>query len=178
MFSYYLVDDQGEGVVGPLGIDRFLPTSGVTGWNDDDSLLYVADLDIPQIAKWDLATGDHSVVRPVPVEDAFDLVTVTPGRRRAASGGGSLRRGLADQHQPTRAGSASLTGMPLHTGRIAARVTRTHGESWGQLAQGSGLTALAYWRGAGVPTGAGWPLSSTGAGWPLSSTGASPKAWR
>ena len=78
VWSYYLLDEQGEGEIGPPGIDRFLPTSGVTGWYDDGSLLYVADLDTPQIARWALDTGEHSVMRPVPVEEAFDLVTVVP----------------------------------------------------------------------------------------------------
>ena len=40
--------------------------------------MYVADLDTPQIARWALDTGEHSVMRPVPVEEAFDLVTVVP----------------------------------------------------------------------------------------------------
>ena len=78
VWSYYLVDEQGEGVVGPPGIDQFFPTSGVTGWYDEGSLLYVADFDVPQIARWALDTGDHSVIRPVAAEEAFDLVTVTP----------------------------------------------------------------------------------------------------
>ena len=78
VWTYYLVDEQGVGEVGPAGIDRFLPTSGVTGWFDEGSLLYVADLDIPQIAKWVLDTGDHQVIGSVAAEDAFDLVTVTP----------------------------------------------------------------------------------------------------
>ena len=78
VWSYYLVDERGDGVVGPPGIDQFLPTSGVTGWYDEGSLLYVADFDVPQIARWALDTGDHSVIRPVAPGDAFDLVTVTP----------------------------------------------------------------------------------------------------
>ena len=78
VWTYYLVDEAGDGEVGPEGINRFLPTSGVTGWFDEESLLYVADLDIPQIAKWILGTGDHTIIGSVAAEDAFDLVTVTP----------------------------------------------------------------------------------------------------
>ena len=78
VWSYYLIDEYGEGVVGPPGIDRFFPTSGVTGWYDEGSLLYVADLSVPQIVTWELDTGDHSPIRPVSAEDAPDLVTVTP----------------------------------------------------------------------------------------------------
>ena len=78
VLTYYLLDEQGEGVVGPPGIDRFIPTSGVTGWHDDDSMMYVADLDGTGVAVWDLTTGDHSFIWPVPPEGESDLVTVTP----------------------------------------------------------------------------------------------------
>ena len=64
VWSYYLVDAQGEGVVGPPGIDRFYRTSGVTGWYDDQSVLYLADLATPQIIAWDLETGLHTPIRP------------------------------------------------------------------------------------------------------------------
>lgn len=78
VLTYYLLDEQGEGVVGPPGIDRFIPTSGVTGWHDDDSMLYVAELDGTGVAVWNLTTGDHNFVWPVPPESESDLVTVTP----------------------------------------------------------------------------------------------------
>ena len=76
--GYYLVDEQGEEEASLPGIKEFLTTSRVTGWYDEDSLLYVADFDTPQIVRWSLDTGDHSVIRPVAAEDAFDLVTVMP----------------------------------------------------------------------------------------------------
>ncbi|MDE0169297.1 MAG: 5'-nucleotidase C-terminal domain-containing protein [bacterium] len=78
VLTYYLLDEQGEGVVGPSGIDRFIPTSGVTGWHDDDSMLYVAELDGTGVAVWNLTTGDHNFIWPVPPENESDLVTVTP----------------------------------------------------------------------------------------------------
>ena len=78
VLTYYLVDEQGEGVMGPPGIDRFIPTAGVTGWYDDDSLAYVAELDESGVAIWNLTSGDHSFVWPVPAGAASDLVTVWP----------------------------------------------------------------------------------------------------
>lgn len=78
VWSYYLVDAQGEGVVGPPGINRFYRTSGVTGWYDDQSVLYLADHTPPQIIAWDLETGLHTSIRPVDAEEAADLVTVSP----------------------------------------------------------------------------------------------------
>lgn len=78
VLTYYLLDGQGEGVIGPPGIDRFIPTSGVTGWFDDNSLLYVAELDGTGVAVWDLTTGDHTLIWPVPPGQESDLTTVTP----------------------------------------------------------------------------------------------------
>lgn len=78
VWSYYLIDAQGEGVVGPPGINRFYRTSGVTGWYDDQSVLYLADLATPQIIAWELETGSHTPIRPVDAEEAADLVTVSP----------------------------------------------------------------------------------------------------
>lgn len=79
VWSYYLIDAQGEGVVGPPGINRFYRTSGVTGWYDDQSVLYLADrTTAPQIITWDLETGQHTPIRPADDEEAADLVTVSP----------------------------------------------------------------------------------------------------
>ena len=78
VLTYYLLDEQGAGVIGPTGIDRFIPTAGVTGWFDDTSLAYVAELDGSGVVVWDLDSGDHSLVWPVAVETESDLVTVVP----------------------------------------------------------------------------------------------------
>lgn len=78
VWSYYLIDEQGEGVVGPPGVDDFYRSSGVTGWYDDQSVLYLADFEIPQIIIWDLETGEHTPLRPVDSEAAADLVAVNP----------------------------------------------------------------------------------------------------
>lgn len=78
LFNYYLVDEDGEGVVGPPGIDQFFPTAGVTGWYDDNSLIYVVDFEVPQVARWSLATGEHTLLRSYAAEDAVNLRTVLP----------------------------------------------------------------------------------------------------
>lgn len=78
VLTYVLVDERGEGITGPPGIDRFIPTEGVTGWYDDDSLAYVFELGDPGVAVWNLASGDHARVWPVPPEAVSDLVTVIP----------------------------------------------------------------------------------------------------
>ena len=78
LFNYYLVDEEGEGVVGPPGIDQFFPTTGVTGWYDDNSLIYVVDFEVPQVARWSLGTGEHTLLRSYTAEDAVSLRTVLP----------------------------------------------------------------------------------------------------
>lgn len=78
LFSYYLVDEKGEGTVGPSGVDQFFPTAGVTGWYDDDSLIYVVDVEVPQIARWSLGTGEHTLLKAYSAEEAFNLRTVLP----------------------------------------------------------------------------------------------------
>ena len=78
LFNYYLVDDKGEGTVGPPGIDQFFPTTGVTGWYDDNSLVYVVDIEIPQLVRWSLSTGEHSLLKTYSAADALDLRTVLP----------------------------------------------------------------------------------------------------
>lgn len=78
VLTYYLADEQGEGVIGPPGIDRFIPTAGVTGWYDENSLSYVAEFDGTGVAVWDLSSGDHTLLWPVAPEAASDLVTVVP----------------------------------------------------------------------------------------------------
>lgn len=78
LFNYYLVDDEGEGVVGPPGIDQFFPTTGVTGWYDDESLIYVVDVEVPQLVRWSLDTGDHTLLKAYTAAEALDLQTVLP----------------------------------------------------------------------------------------------------
>ena len=78
LWNYYLVDAQGEGTVGPLGIDQFFPTTGVTGWYDDNSLIYLVDLEVPQVARWSLRTGEHSLLKAYTPEEASELATALP----------------------------------------------------------------------------------------------------
>lgn len=78
LFNYYLVDEEGEGVVGPPGIDQFFPTTGVTGWYDDNSLIYLVDIEVPQIVLWSLDTGEHTLLRAYTAGEAFNLRTVLP----------------------------------------------------------------------------------------------------
>ncbi|MDE0375012.1 MAG: PDZ domain-containing protein [bacterium] len=78
LFNYYLVDEEGEGTVGPPGIDQFFPTDGVTGWYDDDSLIYLVDVEVPQIVLWSLGTGEHTLLRAYSAEEAFSLRTALP----------------------------------------------------------------------------------------------------
>lgn len=78
VWSYYLIDEQGEGVVGPPGIRDFYRNFVVTGWYDDQSVLYLADRNPAQTVLWDLETGEHSPLRPVDIGEADDLVAVSP----------------------------------------------------------------------------------------------------
>lgn len=78
LYDYYLVNEEGEGTVRPPGIDQFLPTTGVTGWYDDNSLIYMADFEVPQLALWSLGTGEHTLLRAYTAEQAFNLRTVLP----------------------------------------------------------------------------------------------------
>ena len=78
LFNYYLVDEEGEGTVGPPGIDQFFPTDGVTGWYDDNSLIYLVDIEVPQIVLWSLTTGEHTLLRSYTAEEAFSLRTALP----------------------------------------------------------------------------------------------------
>jgi hypothetical protein len=78
LFNYYLVDEEGEGTVGPPGIDQFFPTDGVTGWYDEDSLIYLVDIEVPQIVLWSLGTGEHTLLRSYTAEEAFSLRAAFP----------------------------------------------------------------------------------------------------
>ena len=78
LFNYYLVDEEGTGTVGPVGSDQFFPTSGVTGWYDDDSLLYLVDVEVPSVARWSLDTGEHTLLKAYRAEETFGLRTVLP----------------------------------------------------------------------------------------------------
>ena len=101
VLTYYVLDVRGDGVMGPPGIDRFMPTSGVTGWHDENSLLYVAEVSGAGAAVWDLTTGEHSLLWPVPVEEVSDLFTVTPvgdGRHLVQVRANEVS--LIDVHQP------------------------------------------------------------------------------
>ena len=110
VWSYYLIDEYGEGVVGPPGIDRFFPTSGVTGWYDEGSLLYVADLSVPQIVTWELDTGDHSPIRPRERRRRPGPGDGYPGRRRTARGAGPRERSFLDRRCPCRSPPAPSPG--------------------------------------------------------------------
>ena len=78
LWNYYLVDAEGEGMVGPPGVDQFFPTDGVTGWYDDNSLIYLVDLEVPQVARWSLRTGEHSLLKAYTAEEASNLATAFP----------------------------------------------------------------------------------------------------
>ena len=78
LFNYYLVDERGVGVVGPPGVDQFFPTTGVTGWYDDNSLIYFVDIEVPQIVRWSLGTGEHTLLKAYSAEEAFSLRTALP----------------------------------------------------------------------------------------------------
>ena len=134
VLTYYLVDEQGEGVMGPPGIDRFIPTAGVTGWYDDDSLAYVAELDGSGVAIWNLASGDHTFVWPVPPESASDLVTVLPvgdGRHLVQVRAGDVS--LVDVFQPVPVRPIAR-GVQFHTHDCGER--RTAGPGGGSGACG------------------------------------------
>ena len=78
VWTYYLIDEEGEGVMGPPGVDSFYRSTGVNGWYDDQSILYLTDSETPRIIVWDLETGEHSPLRPVDEGEAADLVAVNP----------------------------------------------------------------------------------------------------
>ncbi|MCY3579921.1 MAG: hypothetical protein OXH95_05950 [bacterium] len=78
LWNYYLVNEAGEGTVGPPGIDQFFPTKGVSGWFDEDSLIYLIDLDVPQVAQWSILTGEHEFLMAYTAEQVIGLRTVVP----------------------------------------------------------------------------------------------------
>jgi len=78
LWNYYLVNEAGEGTVGPPGIDKFFPTKGVSGWFDEDSLIYLIDLDVPQVAQWSILTGEHEFLMAYTADQVIGLQAVVP----------------------------------------------------------------------------------------------------
>ncbi len=77
VFTYFLLDEEGNGTV-PPGRELLQPTARVTGWFDDDSVTYVLPVELPQVVRWSMGSGEQGVVLTVREEDARQLVSVSP----------------------------------------------------------------------------------------------------
>ncbi len=125
VLTYLLVDEQGEVVVGPPGIDRFLPTDGITGWHDTESLAYVAELNGLEVVIWNLSSGDHTRVWPVPAETVPDLVTMIPigdGRHLMQVGSGDVSLIDVFQLEPVRPIARGCRFIPVNLGAASGLI--------------------------------------------------------
>ncbi len=125
VLTYLLVDEQGEVVAGPPGIDRFLPTDGITGWYDTESLAYVAELSGPEVVVWNLSSGDHTRVWPVPIETVPDLVTMIPigdGRHLMQVGSGDVSLIDVLQLEPVRPIARGCRFVPVGLGATSGLI--------------------------------------------------------
>lgn len=77
VLTYLVMDDLGRALPRP-GLEDLAAAGVVTGWYDDDSLLYVEPAAVPRVATWTFDSGEHTLLLTVAEEEARDLRLVTP----------------------------------------------------------------------------------------------------
>lgn len=88
---YLIVREGGSASILP-GSDHLPGAGDVTGWIDDDTLLFLT-ADVPRVIYgWSLDTGEQTAIVSIAEENAADLVSVTP----VGDGRHLLQIGLAD----------------------------------------------------------------------------------
>ena len=77
VLAYLVMDEMGR-VLPRSGLEDLAAAGVVTGWYDDDSLLYVEPAATPRVATWTFDSGEHKLLLSVAEEEARDLRLVTP----------------------------------------------------------------------------------------------------
>lgn len=74
----YLVLDETGGPIPRPGLADLASAGVVTGWYDDNSLLYMEPASAPRVATWTFDSGEHELLLTVGEEEARGLRLVTP----------------------------------------------------------------------------------------------------
>lgn len=77
VLTYLVMDEMGRALSRP-GLEDLAAAGVVTGWYDDDSLLYVEPAVVPRVAVWNFSSGEHKALLAMTEEEARDLRLVTP----------------------------------------------------------------------------------------------------
>lgn len=77
VLTYLVMDEMGRALPRP-GLEDLAASGVVTGWYDDDSLLYVEPAVVPRVAAWNFTSGEHTLLLAMTEEEARDLRLVTP----------------------------------------------------------------------------------------------------
>ena len=77
VLTYAVLDETGRVIPRP-GLEDLASAGVVTGWYDDNSLLYIEPAAAPRVAAWTFDSGEHQLLLTVGEEEARDLRLVTP----------------------------------------------------------------------------------------------------
>lgn len=77
VLTYLVLDETGRPIPRP-GLEDLASAGVVTGWYDDNSLLYIEPASAPRVATWTFDSGEHELLLTVGEEEARDLRLVTP----------------------------------------------------------------------------------------------------
>ncbi len=115
VLTYLVMDELGRALPRP-GLEDLAAAGVVTGWYDDDSLLYVEPAAVPRVATWTFDSGEHELLLTVAEEEARDLRLVTPvgdGRHLLRIGDGGVAMIDGEQRSVVRPAVSGCSYSPI-----------------------------------------------------------------